>query len=332
MYRSGADLIVVRRADVERVLTRAMALGAARAAFSAAAKISPMPFEMILPEGRGEVHAKGGYQGGSASFALKIATWFAGADASMDPRTNGLTLVFDADDGALTHLVADGGMLTDWRTAAAVSLATDLMARRDARRVLIVGTGAQAQQNAEALLATEGRGDLEVHVWGRRPDRAARFAERLHRSTGARVVIDDNLEEAVRRAEIVITSTAAKRPVVQQHWIQPGTHLTAMGSDTPEKRELGPGVVAAMDRIVVDSRDLSATVGETYWAVTDNEISSEIVTELAAVVSGRATGRGSADERTLADLAGIGIQDATIAHAVTTATDAAGLGERVVLA
>ncbi|MBI4941247.1 MAG: ornithine cyclodeaminase family protein [Actinobacteria bacterium] len=293
---------IVDLAAVRSVLTWDDALDAARHAFrtlSDGGVDQPGQLEM-RPAGGGELHVKGAYLRGSAVMCFKVATGgFPGAGP------DGFSVVLDAATGQARWLLADGGWLTDTRTAAAGAVASVTLARPDARRLLVVGTGGQAQAQVHAHRAAMP--GVEVAVWGRDPARSAALAH----AVGAAVV--DDLEVAVRTSDVVVTATSSRTPLLDADWVRPGTHVTAVGSDTPGKQELPAALVAAAEVVVCDAVDLAAHAGELQHAAPD--VVARAVT-LGDVLTGRSPGRTSPAQVTVADLCGLGVQDATIAEVV----------------
>ena len=239
---------VVDRATVAASVSWSDALDAARRAFRALADGAvdqPDQFEM-RPDRGGELHIKGAYLRGSAVLCFKVATGgFPGADPT------GFTVVLDAATGAPRWLLADDGLLTEMRTAAAGALATATLARPDARRLLVVGSGGQARVQIHAHL--EALPHLQVAVWGR--DRARTVT--LAADVGAEPA--DDLAAAVAASDIVVTATSSRRPLIHAAWERPGTHLTSVGSDTTGKQELAADLLlealhAARDGGVIDAQ------------------------------------------------------------------------------
>jgi alanine dehydrogenase len=153
-------------------------------------------------------------------------------------------LLFDAET-AKPLACMEANYLGQIRTGAASGYATDILARPDAQVLAMIGSGFQARTQLEAIRAVR---DLkEVRVWSRSEAKRREFAE----ATGARAV--DTAEEAVRGADIVVTATWAKDPVVEAGWISPGTHINAMGSNQAQRRELPSDLIAMADLIAVDS-------------------------------------------------------------------------------
>ena len=211
---------VLGREDVQQLVGMADAIKAMREAFTAADQglaVMPAPLELRLPEVDGELHVKGAYLTGAPVFAVKTATGFYRNPALGLPVSGGLTLIYDAETGRLRVLVADGGLLTELRTAAAGALAADLLARRQAHVAAIIGTGGQARYQLQAL--REVRPIDQVRVWGRRRDAADQFARELA-TDGVTAYAAASVREAVEGAEVVITATSASQPLVEDGWLR----------------------------------------------------------------------------------------------------------------
>jgi ornithine cyclodeaminase/alanine dehydrogenase-like protein (mu-crystallin family) len=150
-----------------------------------------------------------------------------------------MTLVYDAGTGMLRMLIADGGLLTELRTAAAGALAADLLARPQARSAAVIGTGGQARYQLQALL--EVRRVEQVAVWGRRQEAAGQYARDMSRP-GVQVSAVNTARDAVAGADVVITATSSTMPLVEAAWLARGAHVTAVGSDMPHKNGAGQDV------------------------------------------------------------------------------------------
>jgi ornithine cyclodeaminase/alanine dehydrogenase-like protein (mu-crystallin family) len=212
---------VLGREDVQRLITMPDAIAAVRDAFAAADRgqtVMPAPLALHLPEADGELHVKGAYLKGAPVFAVKTATGFYRNPSLGLPVSGGMTLVYDAQTGRLRVLAADGGLLTELRTAAAGALAAHLLARRGARTAGVIGTGGQARYQLRALMQV--RPVERVRVWGRRSE-AAEQAARDMAAEGVPVSVTATAREAVEGAEVVITATSASQPLVEAGWLAP---------------------------------------------------------------------------------------------------------------
>jgi len=318
---------VLGREDVQRLAGMADAITTAREAFAAADQgraVTPAPLELRLPDAEGELHVKGAYLAGAPVFSVKTATGFYRNPSLGLPVSGGLTLVYDAQTGRLRVLVADGGLLTELRTAAAGALAADLLARREARTAAVIGTGGQARYQLQALLQV--RPIEQVRIWGRRREAAGHYAGDMA-AAGVTVSVAATAREAVEGAEVVITATSATQPLVEAGWLAPGSHVTAVGADMPHKQELDPHILPAAGKYVPDSIQAAAASGELHHAIKAEVFDTgSVYAALGALASGRLPGRTSEGELTVADLTGLGIQDAAIAALVTRLAEQRGAG------
>ncbi len=310
----GGSVRILRRDEVERALGMAACVEVVEAAFvaySAGRAELPGVIHLEVPEAGGEIHVKAGHLHGAPAFAVKVASGFYAGPA---PAIDGLVVVFDASTGAPLAFLLDGGYLTDLRTGAAGGVAARWLASERVERVAVIGTGTQARRQVEALRVVRS-GGFEVAVWGRDAERAAAAAGDVGGRAAATV------QEAVRDADVVITCTASREPLVQADWVKHGAHVTAVGSDGPGKQELDPELLRRADVLAVDSRDQCLRLGELQHAPDQADRAIELGTLIA---EGRG-GRGGDVLLTVCDLTGVGVQDVAAANAVlTNATPDAG--------
>jgi ornithine cyclodeaminase len=325
--RGGSVIRVLDSDDVRRLVSMADAIAAVREAFAAADRggaVMPAPFGMHLPDSGGEVHVKGAYLTGAPVFAVKTATGFYRNAERGLPVSGGMTMVHDAATGRLQMLIADGGLLTELRTAAAGAVAADLLARPGARSAAVIGVGGQARYQLQALLNV--RPIEHVTVWGRRRPAAEQY-QRDMAAAGVPVSIAATAREAVQGAEVVITATSSTAPLIEAGWLARGAHVTAVGADMPHKQELDPRILAAADKYVPDSIDAAAESAELHHALEAGLLAvGSVYGELTAVASGRLAGRTGDDELTVADLTGLGIQDAAVAALAARLAGERGVG------
>lgn len=307
-------MVTLSEAEIRALVGPAEALEAMRGAFAAlyrAEVTQPTNMDFEFPDAQGEAHLKGAHVHGSPHWAVKAATGFWSNTARGLPVTSGLFLVFSAETGLLNALLLDQGYLTELRTGAAGALAADLLAREEIQQAAIIGAGGQARYQLEALLGV------------RRPERvvvasrsgAEAYAEEMRTRHELDVRATD-LETAVRTSQLVVTTTPAREPIIRAEWLQPGTHVTAMGSDFPEKQELEAAALVRADVVAADHPPVAARNGELHHAIDASLIELDAVVPLGALVTGDAAGRTSDDEITICDLVGIGVQDAAIAGEV----------------
>ena len=310
---------ILRADDVRAALPMAACIEAVQEAFVAyRAGRAELPgvIHLDVPEAKGEIHVKAGHLHGAPAYAVKVASGFYAQDPA---AIDGLVLVFDASTGAPVAFLLDGGLITDTRTGAAGGVAARWLAPARVGVVAVIGTGIQARRQVEALRCE--RPEIgEIRVWGRHMDHAARAAHDI----GA--MVSDSVQEAVTDADVVITCTAAREPLVRAEWVSPGAHVTAVGSDAAGKQELDPALLRRADVFAVDSIDQCERLGELQHAPDQ----AGRVVELGAICAGDVPGRTTAEQLTICDLTGVGVQDVAAANAVL-ANAAPDAGERLEL-
>lgn len=223
--------------------------------------------------------------------AVKPATIFPGNPAHGKAMVNGAVNLLDDTEGHLRAIV-DFHLVTKWKTAGDSLLSARKLARKDARRVLIVGAGNVAASMVQAYRAMIP--DAQVTIW----NRTAASAEKLATDVGAEVA--DNLAAAVGNAEIIATTTMSNQPVVLGEWISPGTHLDLIGAYRPDLREVDDAAIRAA-RLFVDSRDTTiGHIGEIQIPLDNGTITEgDIIADFYDLPSGKYA-RQSDDEITIA--------------------------------
>ncbi|HTG48292.1 MAG TPA: ornithine cyclodeaminase family protein [Actinomycetota bacterium] len=306
---------VLREDDVRAALPMSVCIDAVERAFvaySAGRAEMPGVIHLDVPEAGGEIHIKAGHLHGAPAYALKASSGFAGDPPAID----GLVVVFDATTGAPLAFLLDRGFVTDQRTGAAGGVAARWLAPERVGRVAVLGSGIQARKQVEALRAV--RVDVgPIRVWARDAGRAAAAAA----DVGGRAV--GSVEEAVEGADVILTCTAAREPLVRAGWVASGALVIAVGSDGPGKQELDPDLLRRADVLVVDALDQALRLGELQHAP---ELRERAV-ELGVICAGGAPGRTSADQLIVCDLTGVGVQDVAAANAVLA--NAGDAGERL---
>jgi ornithine cyclodeaminase len=326
-----AGVLVLREREIQDLLDLDGTRAAVRDGFVRLARAEvalPGVLSFDIPEHQAEVHVKGAYVRGDRYFTIKVAGGFGGNPARGLPTNSGAVWVFDVQTGAPRAILFDNGLLTAVRTGAAGALATDLLAAEDVRTVTVIGAGEQARRQAEALMAV--RRPRRLIVWARRPEEARRCAADIaSNARGIAVDAEERLEAAVGAADVVITTTSSREPLVRAEWVRPGTHITAVGSDMAGKVELEPALLARA-LVVADRIDQCRTQGEIAASLDAGAISIEDVHgELGDVLIGRRPGRTHTDQITVADLTGVGATDATVATLVARCAIERGMGQRL---
>lgn len=278
-------------------------------AYSDGRAVVPPVGELILDEPRGEVHIKYGYVKGQPGYVVKIASGFPGNVARGLPPGQGVMLLFDRENGVPSAVLLDEGRLTNLRTAAAGAVAAKHLAPTDVQRIGVIGTGVQARMQLDHLRTVTAC--RSVLAWGRDANRLEALVTDLG-GLGFEVEAADEPAQIGETCSLIVTATASHSPLLEE--VRPGTHITAMGSDTHEKQELSARLVGSADLVVVDSRDQAALRGEAARAVAEGCFDLASALELGDVIAGRG-GRTHADQVTIADLTGVAVQDLAIARA-----------------
>jgi ornithine cyclodeaminase len=287
--------------------------------------VMPPILSMAISEFNGEVDVKTAYVPGLDSFALKVSPGFFDNPKIGLPSTSGLMILFSARTGQLEALLLDNGYLTDVRTAAAGAVAARHLSRADAATAAILGSGMQARLQLMALCLV--RPITRVRIWGRTLTAAQALSAELTRDLGMEVTAHAEAKDALRGADVVVTTTPATEPILMADWLVPGLHITAMGSDQHHKGELDPACLTRADLYIPDRLSQTRTMGELRSAIAAGLIPADKdFAELGAIVAGAAPGRTGRDQITIADLTGTGVQDTAIATHARMRASSAGLG------
>ena len=325
--------LLLGEADLKRVLDMRDLIPAMRDAlahFSRGDVVQPVrPTLKIEPAG-GYYSTMPAYlrdeRGGA--LGMKSVTFFPGNAGGPFPTHLATVLLLDAATGALVALL-DGRLITEMRTAAVTALAVDLLARRRAARLAILGSGVQARSHLEAVALV--RAPAAVVVWSRDPAHAAAFAREMAGAVRIGHATAPTVREAMRGAEIVVAVTAAREPITDAAWLEPGMHLCAVGSSAPDMRELDAATVAR-SRVFVDSRaSAEVEAGDLILARQEGRIGAgHVVAELGEVAAG-APGRRSDGEITLFKSLGLAVEDVVTARLAVARAKAMGVGTEVTL-
>jgi alanine dehydrogenase len=316
--------LLLSEADIQSILTMPLALEAVENSFQRLVDgmaVLHSRQRLHLP-GKSYLHYMAAGDGSSGYMGLKIYT-------SSREGLRFLVPLFDAQSGDLLALL-EADRLGQMRTGAASGVATRLMARGDARVAGIIGTGLQARTQLEAIvLVTKLE---EIRAYGRNQQRREQFAQEMTVVLGVPVIPVLSAEEAVRDADIVITSTTSTNPVVEGRWLKRGTHINAIGANFPQKRELDEDAVRRCDIIVADSRQQSREeAGDLIQVFADDVSAWQQVHELADIVGRKIPGRTSPEQITLFKSNGLAIEDVVVAGRVYELARARGLGRDIAL-
>lgn len=287
-------------------------------AYSDGRVVVPPVGHLGFTDPRGDVHLKYGYVRGGDVFVIKVAAGFPGNSAHGLPTGDGCMLVFDSHTGLLLAVLLDRSRLTDIRTAAAGAVAARAFAPRSISCIGVIGTGVQGRLQPQLLkLVLTCR---NVALYGRSRERAAACAADLA-ALGFRVEICASADEVAQRSELIVTTTASRETLFHSSSVRPGTHITAVGADSPGKQELDPALFARADVVAADSISQCADHGDLAAALASKSIALDRVRELGAVLANPSLGRTTEEQITIVDLTGVAVQDIVIAEHVMRRLD-----------
>ena len=285
-------------------------------------------FMVITPPGKHEgIDFKGGLDMGCGYLTIKSSAggYYDNPKIGL-PVSMNTVLLFEAKTSAL-RCIMDGTWITGCRTAAAGAISVKYLARADAEKLCIIGAGKQARRQLLAIMRV--RKFTEMRMWDALPEFADAFVKEMFEETGMKIRKCATAEEAVRGADIVVTTTRGlDGPIVKKEWIQPGTHIAAIGADLPGKQELCADVYAGA-KVVADSINLCVKSGETRNAIEAGIIRREdIYSEIGEIILGKKLGRENPDEVTIFDTVGMAIQDVVTAAMLYKGALEKGFGTR----
>jgi len=260
----------------------------------------------------GDVYVKTGTLRGHDIYIVKVSPWFRSNVERGQPQ-GGFVGVFDSHTGRTIALLDDAHYLSDIRTAAAGALAARMLAPSTVKTAAVLGAGVQAYWQALALYRE--RPFTTLLIWARSLQKAEQLKIRLSaKLPNVDIRCSSDIERTIRSADVLITATLAREPLVREEWLCDGLHITAVGADDPTKCELD-SMVLQRARVFVDARETTAATGDVHRAIRGGRYSvEELSGELGEVISGQTAGRTSDTDITIAKLVGIGAQDLVAAE------------------
>jgi ornithine cyclodeaminase/alanine dehydrogenase-like protein (mu-crystallin family) len=311
----------------------AEAMAAVLAGHARGETFMPLRSVMVPPDAAGFMGLMPGWRGehgdGAATFALKAVCIMPGNPARGLDAHQGLVTLFDGRTGVPTAIL-DASAITEVRTAAVSAVATGALARPDAGTLAILGAGTQAGAHLRALLAV--REFERARIYAPTGAHARRLAEQAG-DLGVPLTVTASAADAIRGADVVVTATSSREPVLRREWLKPGAHVNAVGASSPQARELDTATVAA-SALFCDSREsLRHEAGEFRLAITEGLITGEdhVRAELGEVLAGAAAGRRDDEELTLFRSLGLAVEDLAAAEQAVAVATERGLGTEVEL-
>jgi alanine dehydrogenase len=320
-----ARVLLLNRDIVEELLTLSDCIPAVESAFAAHARGAALePGLLHVGADRGEFHIKvGGLRGARTYFAAKINGGFFNNRAELGlPNIIGLIVLCDGTCGK-PLAVMESGLVTRLRTGAATAVAAKYLARPDSRTVTICGAGIQGEIQLRAL--KEVLPIERAFIWSRSGARG--LAAQLQDTLGIHARAVSDLGSAARASDVIVTCTPAKGWFLGRDHVSPGTFIAAVGSDSPDKQEIEPALLAESS-VVPDLLNQAAHVGDLHHAIAAGLMTAgQIRGELGAVITGLAPRRIRDDEIIIFDSTGTALQDAAAAAAVYEQAHSIGRGQ-----
>lgn len=288
----------------------------------------PPIMHMSVSEHNGDVDIKSAYVRGEPSIAVKVAAGFFDNSKQGLPNSSGMVVVVSAKTGRCEAVLLDNCYLTDLRTGLAGAVAAQHCAPNKPAVLGVVGAGVQARFQAEAFALV--RPVQKVFVAARAQDQLDAYRVDMEARLGVSVETSTSIEDVVGQSDVIVTTTPSKAPLIKAEWLRPGQHITAMGSDLPGKQELDLDVLQAADIIVADKPEQSRTHGELQHISDAGQLKAAPLA-LGDVITGAVKGRVNAEQITVCDLSGIGVQDTAIALYVLRAATQQRLGQTLTI-
>jgi ornithine cyclodeaminase/alanine dehydrogenase-like protein (mu-crystallin family) len=308
-------VLFVNEAGVHELLVMQECISLMRATLmtlSSGDVVQPLRSKVRLPDGSGILGLMPAYLGEPRSFGLKVVTVMPGNHGTPFDSHQGVVMLFGIQHGE-PIAVLDATAITAIRTAAASAAATDALARTDAGDLALLGSGAQARTHLAAMQAV--RRLRRVRVWSRSRANAERFAREEGERRGVAIEIAATAEGAVRDADLVCTTTAAREPILRGEWLAAGAHVNAVGACFSTNRELDTEAVRRA-RFYTDCRESCTNeAGDFLIALAEGAIGDpQLLGEVGEVLLGKIHGRMSRDDVTVFESLGVAVEDLASAH------------------
>jgi alanine dehydrogenase len=296
-------------------------------AFSRGRAVQPLRHVLSLEPHGSFLGVMPAYLPETGALAVKVVGVAPRNSARRLPTHLATLLLVDPETGALLA-VMDGRLVTEMRTAAVSAVSARELSRPEATTLALLGSGVQATSHLAALARV--RSLTRARVWSRSPEHAERFAREQTTQNGPAIEAVLHAEDAVRGADLIVTATASRTPVLEGRWLSPGTHVMAVGSSRGDARELDGEAVRRAQVFVDSSEAAGLEAGDLLWAEKEGAVPPRHTRgELGAVLAGTIPGRTHPEEITLFKSVGIAIEDAATAQQLYRMALERGLGTTI---
>jgi len=305
------------------------AMESALARFSAGEVLQPLRAVLTVGPTKAYYGLMPAYMPTPACMGAKIVTVFAENHTKGLPSHLATILLFDPDTGSLIAMM-DGRYITEGRTAAVSAVSARFLAKANASRLALIGSGVQARSHLEAL--THVRQLQDVRVWSPRPQSRRQFIDEMSPRVAIPIRECSTPDAAVAGADLIVVATASKTPVVESEWVADGAHVMCVGACRPDQREMAPALVKRA-RLYVDSRaGALVEAGDVVMNIADGLFeASHVRGEIGQLVLGRVAGRASDAEVTIFKSLGMAVEDVVAADLVFRRASETGAGTELSL-
>jgi len=319
--------LLLRETDIQKLLTPRECFLAVKRAFRSHGlqkTILPAKIYIELPKRVGDFRAMPAFLEDPPRAGIKWVNVHPGNRQKKLPTVMGIIVLSDTQTG-FPLAIMDGTYITKMRTGAGGAVAAQYLARKDSKIVGLVGCGVQAE--TQLLFLLEIFQLTQINYWGLTPKDRRRFQKRFPKLLNLQACT--NIREVVFNADIVVTTTPTRKPLLRMPWIQPGTHINAIGADAKGKQELEAGILKK-GKLVVDDWEQASESGEMNVPYARGELKKRnVYGTLGEIVCGFKKGRVRPDEITIFDATGLAIQDVAVAWEVYKKARAYGQGKSI---
>jgi len=281
-----------------------------------------------FPDANGELDIKTATIRGLDSFAVKIASGFYDNPKQGLPVGSGMMVLVSTTTGNPQAVLLDNGYLTQVRTGAAGAIAAKYLSPTEIKTVGMIGAGTQGRYQIIGLSVV--REFERLLVYDIDASKVGKYIEEMTSILGVEIIKAKDEESLVRESDLVVTATPSRQPHIKPEWMHQGLHITAVGSDAPEKQELFEDVIGQADILACDLKSQSFVRGELHHAIERGIINPDPeVTELGELISSQKVVRENPQQISVCDLTGVGVQDTMIARFAYKKATSAGLGLKI---
>lgn len=336
------NIKVLKMEDTKKVLSMEKVIETVEEVYRAKSVGDTVVFPLVFHEfnpGIADMDIKSGWLKGSQIFGLKLVSWFGKNPEKGLPSLVGTVLIFDANTGAPVGLL-DGSHITGMRTGAAGAIGAKLLARKDSKKLLVVGAGHIATFQIAATLQCFPQLE-EVMVYDAMDfPNAVRFVDAIKdkleedfhmKASGVKFTAVGDVQAATGQSDIIITVTPSKQPIIMKEWVKPGTHFSCIGADMSGKEEVDPEIFKDA-RVFTDDMPQCMNVGEIEVPVAEGILKEEdIAGEIGDILTGKAEGRENDSQITVFDATGTALLDLLTGMVALEEAKKHGLGQTVEL-